>query len=294
MERQNTLADYNFFIVLNGIVDASRLFIIATGLTITFSLMRIVNLAHGVLYLSGGYIALTVIEHTGNYLLAILAGSLAIGLVGLIIERGLLIWVRGQDLPETLLTLALTVIFQDLMHILWGGYPKSIPRPEVLDFSVEIFGLPYPAMSLFTILVAACIGIALWLLIERTKIGAAIRAGVDDRETAAALGVNIPIIFTIVFSMGAFMAGFAGVIGGTLTSIAPGQDSQVLLFGLVVIIVGGLGSLAGSAVGALLVGLILNFGRAYAPEFAFLLTFSPMLLIIAFRPQGLFGIEMEE
>lgn len=283
------MLSYNFFIFLNGITDAARLFIIAIGLTLIFSLMRIVNLAHGVLYLAGGYIALSVAQYTGSYLLALAAGAFAVALVGFLIERGLLIWVRGQDLPETLLTLALIVIFQDTLLAIWGGYPKSIPKPKLLDFSVDILGLPYPAMRLFTVVLGVVIGAAVWFLIERTHIGAAIRAGVDDRETASALGINISVIFTLVFCIGAFLAGFAGVIGATLTSLAPGLDSQALLFALVVIIVGGLGSLMGSAIGAIIVGLILNFGRSYVPEFAFLLTFLPMLLIIAFRPQGLFG-----
>jgi branched-chain amino acid transport system permease protein len=283
------LLSYNFFIFLNGITDGARLFIIAIGMTLIFSLMRIVNLAHGVLYLAGGYVALSVVQYTGSYLLALAAGSLAVTVIGFLIERGLLIWVRGQDLPETLLTLALIVIFQDTLLAIWGGYPESIPKPMLLDFSVNIFGLPYPAMRLFTIILAVAIGLGVWFLIEKTNIGAAIRAGVDDRETASALGLNIPVIFTAVFCIGTFLAGFAGVIGATLTSLAPGLDSQALLFALVVIIVGGLGSLMGSAVGAVIVGLILNFGRSYLPEFAFLLTFLPMLLIIAYRPQGLFG-----
>jgi len=283
------LLTYNFFIFLNGITDAARLFIIAIGLTLIFSLMRIVNLAHGVLYLAGGYIGLSVMQYSGSYLLALAAGALGVTIIGFLIERGLLIWVRGQDLPETLLTLALIVIFQDTLLAIWGGYPKSIPKPALLDFSANILGLPYPAMRLFTIVLAVFIGLGLWFLIEKTNIGAAIRAGVDDRETASALGLNIPVIFTFVFCIGAFLAGFAGVIGATLTSLAPGLDSQALLFALVVIIVGGLGSLVGSAFGAVIVGLILNFGRSYLPEFAFLLTFLPMLLIIGFRPQGLFG-----
>ena len=129
---------YNFFIFLNGITDAARLFIVAIGLTLIFSLMRIVNLAHGVLYLTGGYIALSVIQFTGSYLLALAAGSLGVAIIGLLIERGLFIWVRGQDLPETLLTLALIVIFQDTLLAIWGGYPKSIPKPSLLDFSIDI------------------------------------------------------------------------------------------------------------------------------------------------------------
>ncbi|MBC8179316.1 MAG: branched-chain amino acid ABC transporter permease [Deltaproteobacteria bacterium] len=280
---------YNFFIFLNGISDAARLFIISCGLTLIFGLMRIVNLAHGVLYLAGGYIGLSVMKYTGSYLLALAGGALAIAIVGFLIERGLLSWVRGQDLPETLVTLALIVIFQDTLLAIWGGYPEAIPKPALLDFSINILDLPYPAMRLFAILVAIFIGFGLWLFIEKTNIGAAIRAGVDDRETASALGINIRVIFTFVFCIGAFLAGFAGVIGATLTSLAPGLDSQALLFALVVIIIGGLGSLLGSAIGAVIVGLILNYGRSYVPEFAFLLTFLPMLLIIAFRPQGLLG-----
>jgi branched-chain amino acid transport system permease protein len=282
----------NLLILLNGVSEGARLFIIASGLTLSFSLMRIVNLSHGVFYMLGGYVGYTVMRVTGSYILAIIAGFVVLGVIGLGVERGLLpriLNLKDPELPQTLLTLALAVVFTNVMLIIWGGYPLRIDVPKVLNFPMNILGTRYPFIRMFQVVVAAVIGIGLWIFIVKTRIGAMIRAGVDDRQTASALGIRIPRVFTVVFIISAVLASLAGIIGGTNLTLSPGQDVHVLLFALVVIIVGGLGSMVGSAIGALIVGIVSTFGKVYVPEIAFLLTFSPMLIILAFRPQGLMG-----
>lgn len=276
-------------LILNGLSHGALLFIMASGLTLAFGLMRVVNLAHGAFYLWGGYIGITVFRNTGNWWLSALAGGLSIAAIGLIKERLLLKWVRGNVLSESLMTIGLATILADLALGLWGGDPLSIRVPRELNPRVELLGIVYPGFRLLIIGMAAAIALGLWLLLTKTKLGALIRAGVDDRETTAALGVNIYLLFTLVFMLSAFLAGFAGVVGGTFLGIAPGVDSQTLTLALVVIIIGGMGSLSGAAIGAVATGLVLSFGRAYIPELSFFLAFAPMAIVLAIRPQGLFG-----
>lgn len=276
-------------IVLNGLSHAGLLFIMASGLTLAFGLMRVVNLAHGAFYLWGGYIGISVFRASGSWWLALLAGGAAIALLGLIKERLLLHWVRGKVLSESLMAIGLATILADLALATWGGSPLSIRVPAELNPRVNLLGITYPGFRLLVILMSVLIGLGLWLLLAKTKLGALIRAGVDDRETTAALGINIYLLFTLVFMLGAFLAGISGVIGATFLTIQPGADFQVLTLALVVIIIGGMGSLPGAAIGALVTGLILSFGRAYVPEISFFLTFAPMAIILAIRPQGLFG-----
>ncbi|TVR85802.1 MAG: branched-chain amino acid ABC transporter permease [Trueperaceae bacterium] len=276
-------------IILNGLSHAGLLFIMASGLTLAFGLMRVVNLAHGAFYLWGGYIGISVFRATGNWWLALLAGGAAIALLGFIKERILLHWVRGKVLSESLMAIGLATILADLALSIWGGSPLSIRVPADLNPRITLLGITYPGFRLLVILMSVVIGLGLWLLLAKTKLGALIRAGVDDRETTAALGINIYVLFTLVFMLSAFLAGIAGVIGGTFLTIQPGADFQVLTLALVVIIIGGMGSLPGAAIGALVTGLILSFGRAYVPELSFFLTFAPMAIILAIRPQGLFG-----
>ena len=276
-------------IILNGLSHAGLLFIMASGLTLAFGLMRVVNLAHGAFYLWGGYIGISVFRATGNWWLALLAGGAAIALLGFIKERILLHWVRGKVLSESLMAIGLATILADLALSIWGGSPLSIRVPAELNPRITLLGITYPGFRLLVILMSVVIGLGLWLLLAKTKLGALIRAGVDDRETTAALGINIYVLFTLVFMLSAFLAGIAGVIGGTFLTIQPGADFQVLTLALVVIIIGGMGSLPGAAIGALVTGLILSFGRAYVPELSFFLTFAPMAIILAIRPQGLFG-----
>jgi branched-chain amino acid transport system permease protein len=274
---------------LNGLSFGALLFLLASGFTLIFGLLRIVNMSHGALYLSGGYAGLVTLTATGNFLLAVVAAGLAVGVLGLLVERALLRRVRGRELPEVLLTVGVAFVLADVCLALFGGEPKKLSAPAALAGSVQFAGLSYPRFRLFVIVLAAAVGLGLYLLHSRTTIGAVIRAGVDDRETAAVLGINIDRVFAGMFVAGCILAGVAGAIGGTLLTLLPGADTEILLFALVVVIIGGLGSIQGAAVGSVLVGLIDAFGRAWVPDLAYFTVFAPMALVLVLRPTGLFG-----
>ena len=276
-------------LILNGLTQASVLFVLGSGLTLAFGLMRVVNLSHGALYLLGGYIGYTVNGLTGSWVLAIIAAGLTIALLGFLFERGMLFRVRGGDLPETLLTVALSMIIADLCLAIWGGHALSIESPAFTRTSITIFGITYPAFRYFLMLLSVLIAVALWLILFKTKIGAGVRAGVDDRETVSALGVNINLLYSLVFIISALLAGIAGVLGGTYLQLSPGSDTTILTYSLVVIILGGMGSLRGAVVSALILGQVISFGRAYLPQYSMFLIFVPMAITLAIRPQGLFG-----
>lgn len=275
--------------VLNGVTFGALLFLVASGFTLIFGLMRIVNLAHGVLYLLGGYLGLTVIRATGNFLLGVLVAALAVGVLGVGLERLLLRRVRGNALAEVLLTIGIAFIFADVALMFWGGDPRTVPAPEIISGSVDLWGITYPRFRLFTLAVGALVAAALWFLQRRTRVGAIVRAGVDDAEMVSALGINLPAVFTAVFLFGAVLAGLGGVIGGTFLSLYRGADSEILLFGLVVVIIGGMGSLEGAIVGSLAVALLDTMGKALYPEISYFTIFGPMALMLALRPRGLFG-----
>lgn len=274
---------------LNGISFGALLFLLSSGFQLIFGLMRIVNLAHGSFYLVGGYIGLTVLTAGGSFWLALLAGAFAIGVTGLIIERSLLRRLRGQPMPEVLLTVGLSLIAADLSLAQWGGDPILLPRPELLRGTIELAGVTYPIFRIGVLALGVLVVGLMALLHARTRVGAIVRAGVDDREMVAALGINVEAVFTGAFTLGALLAGLAGVIGGVFLSLYPGADGEILVYALVVVILGGLGSLPGAIVGSLLVGLIDAFGRAMVPSLSYFLLFAPMALILIFRPQGLFG-----
>lgn len=274
---------------LNGLSFGGLLFLVASGFTLTFGLMGIVNLAHGGFYLVGGYIGLTVLLTTGNFWIAIIAGALAVGAVGAVVERGLLRQVRGNALVEVLLTVGVLLILGDLSLAVWGGDPRQVQAPDYLTGAVDLGFITYPRYRLFVLVLAVAVGIGLWLLERYTRVGAIVRAGVDDREMIAALGVNVKRVFTAMFVFGAFLAGLSGVIGGAFLVLVPGQEVEILLFALVVIIIGGLGSLPGAAIGAFIVGILNSFGIALVPELAFFAVFAPMALVLVLRPSGLMG-----
>lgn len=277
------------FLVMNGLTHAALLFVVASGLTLAFGLMRVVNLAHGALYLVGGYIGITFFKLTGSWPLAALVSGLIIAVMGFLEERYLVNWVRGKELSEVLLTLGLAMIMGDLALATWGGIPQSIAIPKWLNPRVNLGVMIYPGFRVIVLGLGIAIGLCVWALLKKTKIGMAVRAGVDDREITAAMGINVKRNITLVFMLSAALAGIAGVVGASFLSLEPGADYHMLTLSLVVMIIGGMGSLGGAAVGALMIGIILSFGAAYFPEFSLFLTFAPMALILAIRPQGLFG-----
>jgi branched-chain amino acid transport system permease protein len=276
---------------LNGISFGMLLFLLASGLSLIYGLMKILNLTHGSFYLLGGYIGLAVVHLTGSLLLAVLVGSLSIALLGAVMERFLLRRFHLQELPQTLLTFGFLFIFSDLAIVIWGGNPQTMPKPAMFSESVQFGTFLYPSYRLFIIGFGFAIAGLLWWMQEGTRVGAMLRAGVDDEEIARALGINVSLLFTLVFALGAFLAALGGVMGGPIMGVYPGADFEVMLLGFVVVIIGGLGSLKGALVGGLIVGLLDNFGKVFFPEFALFTIFAPMALILAVRPAGLFGRE---
>lgn len=276
-------------LILNGLTLASILFVLGSGLTLAFGLMRVVNLSHGAFYMLGGYIGYSVVKATGNWPLALLVGGAAIAFLGLIFERIMLARVRGGDLPETLLTVALAMIIADQTLVYWPRNPITLNVPSYLSPSIKLLGVTYPGFRFLMMIVSILIALSLYLLLYKTKLGAAVRAGVDDRETVAALGINISWIYTAVFVLSAFLGGIAGVLGGSYLQLSPGGDSIILIYSLVVIILGGMGSLGGAIVSSLILGQIISFGLAYLPQYSYFLIFIPMAIVLSIRPQGLFG-----
>lgn len=277
------------FLILNGLTLAALLFIMSSGLTLAFGLMRVVNLAHGALYLLGGYVGVQVIEITGNLVLGIAGGGAVALIAGVLMERLLLQRVRGLDLSEALLTIAVGIIIADALLMIYGGRPRSLPLPPELRSPVDLGVMMYPYFRVLIIAFALGLGLVFWIVMSRTRIGAAIRAGVDDRETAISQGINVPLLFAGVFAVASLLAGISGVIGTSYMSLGQGLDVRVLMLSLVVIIIGGMGSLKGAAVGALITGMVSSFATGYLPQFALFFLFLPMTLVLVFRPQGLFG-----
>jgi len=285
----------SFYLVLtvNSITFGGLLFLLSSGFSLIFGLMRIPNLTHGSLFMLGAYVGATfVVGMLGakmNFWLAALLATIAIALTGAFIERFLLRRLPGNELAQVLVTLGLSFIAADFCLMVWGGDPLTVATPEGLEGFARMGSLVFALYRLAIIVIAAVVAIALWLLLERTRLGAMIRAGVDDPEMARVVGIRVSQLFTIVFALGAGLAGFAGIIGAPILSVYPGLDQDMLPLALVVVILGGSGSLLGSFVGSIVIGFIYNFGQALLPELAYFVLFLPMLLVLLLRPQGLFG-----
>jgi branched-chain amino acid transport system permease protein len=273
----------------NGLSYGALLFLLASGLSLIFGVMRVVNLAHGSYFMLGGYVGLSVVWRTGSYVTALLCGALALALIGVAMQRLFLQRLPGQTLGQVLMTIGFALIFQDLALLIWGGDPYTIPVPAALQGVVSVGALRFPRYRIFIMIVAVIVGAVLWLILDRTRIGAIIRAAVDDAEMAGGVGIRVPRVSLAVFALGAALAALGGVIGGGFLGVYPGADFEVLPYAFVVVIVGGLGSLPGAMVGSLLVGLLDNFGKALFPELSYFTLFAPMALILALRPTGLFG-----
>ena len=275
---------------LNGLTLAALYFLVASGFTLVFGLLRNVNLAHGSLYLVGAYVGWVVGEYTGSWLLAVAAGFLFAALMGLALQVTVFRYMQGEDLRQTMATIALSIIAADVALWIWGGeiYQFDPPRWIIGSTTLPLVG-KFPTYRLILLAIAVVIGLGLWWFLARTRVGMMIRAGVDDRAMLSASGINVQMVFAITFAIGAGLAGFAGVVGGTALSIAPGEDTRYLLASLVVVIVGGMGSVAGAALGAVLIGVAEQFGLAYAPTYGIVFSFVIMALVLAFRPQGILG-----
>jgi branched-chain amino acid transport system permease protein len=297
--------------LLNGITAAALYFVVASGFTLIFGLMRVVNMAHGAFFLLGGYIALKLQRHwvgsggalglsssqvsLGHWLLPAIIAALAVGVLGLLVQQLFLRWNQGQELRQALITIAIAIILADQMLSHFGGIAEDIAWPGTFDkfVNLHVAGVQYTLTRLVILAIGIVIGGALWFWLKRTRTGMVIRAGVDDRAMVSAMGINIQLTFAVAFFVGSALAGLGGAVGGSFASLAPGVDANWLLNSLIVVIIGGMGSLEGAAIGALLLGLVTNFSAAYLPAdytfYAIIFTFVLLAVVLAVRPLGIFG-----
>ena len=275
--------------LLNGFSFAMVLFLLAAGLTLIFGLLRVINLAHGSFYLLGGYVGLAVMHATGSFVAALLVAFAAMAALGAVLQHVCLARLYKQDLPQALLTLGVLFIIADVAFLWWGGNPQLLPQPEMLQGGTRLFGISYPIYRLFLIVMGVGAAALMWLFIERTRLGAVVRAGMDDEEMLRGIGINAPLVFTGILALGAGLAGAAGVLGAPMLGLYPGEDFEVLLLAFVVVTVGGLGSIPGAFLASILIGLIDNFGNIWFPQFSLFTIIAPMVVVLALRPTGLMG-----
>ena len=287
--------------VFGGLTLGALYFLVASGFTLIFGLMRNVNLAHGSLYLLGGYVGYAVSNIVGYVLITLPIVFVVVALFGLLLQHQVFRRMEGQELRQTMVTIGLSVVLADIMLWIWGGQSYTLQTPEWLEgpatlpivVGTDRQGNPvymrFPQVRIAILIMAIVIGVAMWLVLNRSRLGMLIRAGVDDKEMLTASGIRIQYVFLAVFGFGAGLAGIAGVVGGTFQSLAPGEDTRFLLASLVVVIVGGMGSIPGAAIGALIIGLVEQIGLVYAPTYSVVFTFLIMAVVLAFRPQGLMG-----
>jgi branched-chain amino acid transport system permease protein len=274
---------------VNSIAYGGLLFLLSAGFSLIFGLMRIPNLMHGSFFMLGAYFGVTILAKGYNFWLAALLSAAAMGVIGAFIERFLLRRLAGQELAQVLLTLGLSFIVSDLCLMVWTGDPWQPSTPSQLAGALQISGLYFPIYRLAIIVVAVAVAIALWLMVDWTRLGAMIRAGVDDAPIARVVGIKVSQLFTLIFALGAGLAAFGGVIGSPVLSVYPGLDAEMLPLALIVVILGGTGSLLGTLLGSFLIGVLYNFGQALFPNLAYVILFLPMVLVLVLRPQGLFG-----
>lgn len=275
--------------ILNGLAFGSLLFLLGVGLSLSFGVMRIVNLSHASYYLVGAYLALSVVKRTGSFALAVPVSGLAVAALGWLMYRYFLRQMVGRTTAQVLLTMGFLLILQDLSLWLWGGDPQLVPVPAAMRGAFVMGPVIFPRYRLYLVLLGLAIAAVLWLVLERTRIGAIVRASVDDPEIARAHGVKVHVVGLGVFAVGALLAALAGVFGGPFLGVYPGADLEMLPLAFAVVIIGGLGSLPGALLGAIVVGLIDNLGKALFPELSYFTLFLPMALVLALRPRGLLG-----
>ena len=278
--------------LLTGLAYGMLYFMIAAGLTIILGVMNVVNLAHGALFMIGAYIAFTFISLETGFWTALVLTVIISAILGIIIERFLIRQVYGKELEQVLLTFGLSFIIADSTKWIWGTEIHTIVIPALLDQSLTVGSMVFPVYRLFIVLIGLGIAFFLWYFESRTRVGAIIRAGVDDRLMVSALGINVGLVFTGVFAFGAALAGLSGVLGGPLIGMYTGMDAEILVTSLIVVVIGGLGSWKGSLIGAVLIGLIETFGKIWFPSLSMLIIFILMMIVLLIRPQGLFGKEV--
>jgi branched-chain amino acid transport system permease protein len=276
-------------LAVNSISFGGLLFLLSAGFSLIFGLMRIPNLTHGSFFMLGAYIGVTGLRLGLDFWSAALLSGLAMAALGGMIERFLLRRLQGQELPQVLLTLGLSFMIADLSLMEWTGDPISVNTPAGLRGVMPVLGFGFRIYRLAIALIAVAIAAGLWVMLDWTRLGAMIRAGVDDAPIARVMGIRVSRLFTTVFCLGAGLAGFAGMLGAPILSVYPGLDADMLPLALIVVILGGTGSLLGALAGSFIIGILYNFGPALFPELAYVVLFLPMLLVLVLRPQGLFG-----
>lgn len=285
--------DISSFLVqaLNGVQYGFLLFLVASGLTLVFGIMGIINLAHGAFYMLGAYTVFWLVGYTDNLFVAIVLGLAIMLAFGYLLERAAISFLYKRDhLYQVLLTYGLILILDEMQRILWGTDFHSVPVPQVLNGSIPLTETQvYPVYRLFISVMCMAVAAGLYLLIGRTKLGMMIRAGASNREMAQVLGIDIGRVFAIVFSIGVALAAFSGMIGAPVSSVYPGMGEQILIVSFVVVVIGGIGSVKGAFVGAMLIGLADTFGRVLLPDFASVVVYAVMAVVLLWRPQGLFG-----
>jgi branched-chain amino acid transport system permease protein len=274
---------------LNSLAFGGLLFLLASGFSLIFGLLRIPNLAHGALFMVGAYIGYSALNAGLPFWMACMVSAVCVALLGVVIERGVLARLAGNELAQVLATLGITFIIADLCLIIWGGDPMQLAAPEWLSGSFRVLDFVFPKYRVAVVVAALVSALLLWLLIEKTRLGAMIRAGVDDREMARAIGIPVKRLGTLVFALGTALVAVAGVLGGPMLGVYPGLDMEMLPLSLVVVVLGGIGSLTGALVGSFIIAFIYNFGQALFPDLAYVILFLPMVVILAVRPRGLFG-----
>ncbi len=279
---------------LNGLALGGLLFLLSSGFSLIFGLMRVANLTHGAYFMLGAYVGLSVLWMGGGFAGAATAGALSVAVVGGLVERLILRRLAARPpaqrtLAQVLVTLGLAFIIADGCLWLWGGDPMPLPVPPSLGGAVRVFGFAFPFYRLVVVGASLLVALGLWLGLERTRVGAMIRAGVDDMEMASGMGLPVSRLFTAVFCLGAALAGMGGVLGGPILSVYPGLDTDMLPLALVVVILGGIGSLLGAFAGSFIIGFVYTFGQTLLPDLAYVVLFLPMVLVLVLRPRGLFG-----
>lgn len=282
---------WQFWIIqtLNSVAFGGLLFLLSSGFSLIFGLMRIPNLAHGAFFMLGAYFGYTLLRLNLHFWLAAIAGGLGVGLLGILMERFILRRLAGNEQGQVLVTLGVSFIIADICLLVWTGDPMPLAAPQALRPPLRVWGFAFPTYRLVVLAIALVAALALYLLMERTRLCAMIRAGVDDMEMARGVGIPVSRLFTTVFLLGATLAGIGGVLGGPILNAYPGLDNDMLPLALIVVILGGAGSLLGAFVGSFIVGFIYNFGIALVPDLAYFVLFLPMVLVLVFLPQGLFG-----
>jgi branched-chain amino acid transport system permease protein len=282
---------WQFWIIqtLNSLAFGGLLFLLSSGFSLIFGLMRIPNLAHGAFFMLGAYFGYSLLVRGGNFWLVAVAAGLGVGVIGIALERLVLRRISGNEQGQVLVTLGVSFIIADICLVAWTGDPMPLPAPQEMRRPLFLAGYAFPTWRLVVLGIALVAAAVLYFLMERTRIGAMIRAGVDDMEMARGVGIPVSRLFTLVFLLGSTLAGIGGVLGGPILNAYPGLDADMLPLALIVVILGGAGSLLGAFVGSFIVGFLYNFGIALAPDLAYFVLFLPMVLVLVFLPNGLFG-----